>query len=111
MVTGDDWQVEAIGVEMPSNDPAPLYIAVQGGGTEKVVEHPDNPNAVLQYDWQQWDIPLSDISDAGVNLSAIQKMTVGVGSDGQGGAGTLYFDDIRLYPLIPEPDPNAFIEE
>jgi len=110
-VIGDDWQVEAIGVEMPSNDPAPLYIAVQGGGTEKVVEHPDDPNAVLQYTWQQWDIPLSVFSDAGVNLSAIQKMTIGVGSEGQNGAGKLYFDDIRLYPLISEPDPNATTEE
>jgi len=102
-VTGADWQVEAIGVEMPANDPAPLYIAVEGGGTEKVIEHPDNPNAVLQGDWQQWDIPLSVLSDAGVNIPAVQKMTIGVGSrtDPQDGAGTLYFDDIKLYRASP----------
>jgi hypothetical protein len=102
-VTGADWQVEAIGVEMPANDPAPLYIAVEGGGMEKVIEHPDNPNAVLQGDWQQWDIPLSVLSGAGVNLPAVQKMTIGVGSRTapQDGAGTLYFDDIRLYKASP----------
>jgi len=98
-VTGDDWQVEAIGADMPSNEAQPLYVVVRGGGVEKVVEHPDNPNAVLEYTWQQWDIPLSVLSDAGVTLSTIQDITIGVGSQngGQGGTGRLYFDDIRLY--------------
>jgi hypothetical protein len=106
-----DWQVEAIGVDMPANDPAQLYIIVKGGGTEKVVEHPDNPNAVLTDDWQRWDISLSVLSDAGVDLASIENMTIGVGqTDGQDGAGTMYFDDIRLYrPNIPEP--NAPAEE
>jgi len=48
-VTGDDWQVEAIGADMPVNEAQPLYVVVRGGGVEKVVEHPDNPNAVLKY--------------------------------------------------------------
>jgi len=96
-VIGDDWEVEAIGVEMSANDPQPLYVAVEGAGVEKVVDHPDNPNAVLSNNWQQWDIPLSVLSDAGVNLSAIQNMTIGVGGNGQDGTGMLYFDDIRLY--------------
>jgi len=113
-VTGDDWEVKAIGVEMPANGTQPLYVAVEGGGTVKVVEHPDNPNAVLATDWQQWDIPLSVFSDANVDLNAVEKMTIGVGSqtDPQDGEGRLYFDNIRLYrPTPPEPnepsDPNA----
>ncbi len=98
-VTGDDWQVEAIGADdMPVNEAQPLYVVVRGGGVEKTVEHPDNPNAVQEYTWQQWDIPLSVLSDAGVTLSSIQNMTIGVGGSGQGGTGKLYFDDIRLYP-------------
>jgi hypothetical protein len=98
-VTGADWQVKAIGTEMGDNDAQSLYIAVEGGGTVKVIEHPDNPNAVLAADWQQWDIPLSVLSDAGVNLLEVQKMTIGVEqTDGQPGAGKLYFDEIRLYP-------------
>jgi hypothetical protein len=54
---------------------------------------------VQEYTWQQWDIPLSVFSDAGVNLSKVQDMTIGVGSQngGQRGTGRLYFDDIRLY--------------
>jgi hypothetical protein len=50
--------------------------------------------------WQQWDIPLSVLSDAGVTLSTVQDITIGVGSQngGRGGTGKLYFDDLRLYP-------------
>jgi hypothetical protein len=53
----------------------------------------------MKGDWQRWDIPLSVLSGAGVGISTIQEMTIGVGqTDGQDCAGTLYFDDIRLYP-------------
>jgi len=113
-VTDDDWQVEAIGVEMPTNDPAPLYIAVQNGGTEKVIEHPDNPNVVLANDWQQWDILLSVFSDAGVDLTSVKKLSIGVGDQAAplNGTGMLYIDDVWLYsPLQTEPDPNATTEE
>jgi hypothetical protein len=117
-VTGEDWEVKAVGVEMPANGTQPMYVAVEGGGTAKVVEHPDNPNAVLATDWQQWDIPLSVFSDANVDLNAVEKMTIGVGNrtDPQDGEGRLYFDNIRLYrPTPAEPnepsDPNAPTEE
>jgi hypothetical protein len=102
-VTGDDWEVKAIGTEMLENDPAPLYIAVEGGGIEKIVEHPDNPDAVLANDWQQWDIPLSVLSDAGVSLSSVEKMTIGIGDKAapQEAEGKIYFDDIRLYRALP----------
>jgi len=117
-VTGEDWEVKAVGVEMPANGTQPMYVAVEGGGTAKVVEHPDNPNAVLATNWQQWDIPLSVFSDANVDLNAVEKMTIGVGNrtDPQDGEGRLYFDNIRLYrPTPAEPnepsDPNAPTEE
>jgi hypothetical protein len=86
---------------MVANDAQPLYVTVEdSGGTVKTVEHPDNPNAVQEYTWQQWDIPLSVFSDAGVNLSTVQDITISVGSQnsGKGGTGRLYFNDIRLYP-------------
>ena len=34
----------------------------------------------------------------GVDLTKIKKITLGVGSATPNGTGTLYFDDIRLYP-------------
>ena len=46
-------------------------------------------------DWTEWRILLSGL--AGVNLTAVQKITLGVGdktSPKAGAAGMLYFDDI-----------------
>jgi hypothetical protein len=99
-VTGD-WQVATIGTETGANDAQPLYLAVEDTSrTVKIVEHPDNPNAVLATEWQQWDIPLSVFSDADVDLNDVDKLYLGIGSKTapQDGKGTVYFDDIRLYP-------------
>jgi len=110
-VTGQ-WQLADIGaVQSISNDVDQLYVTVEDSdGTAKVFEHPNNPNAVLAADWQQWDIPLSNFSDAGVDITAVEKIYIGAGDKTAlqaGGAGTLYFDDMRLYPLPAESDPNA----
>jgi hypothetical protein len=117
-VTGEGWEVATIGVEMNDNDTQPLYVALQDGGTIKAVEHPNNPYAVLENDWRQWDVPLNIFSDAGVDLTAVEKVTIGVGSrtDTQDGQGKLCFDNIRLYrPTPSEPneasDPNATTEQ
>jgi hypothetical protein len=48
----------------------------------------------------QWNIPLQAFADQGVNLTNVNSITIGLSSV-TGGTGTMYFDDIRLYP--PEP--------
>jgi hypothetical protein len=114
-ITGQ-WQLADIGVAQSSgNEAEQLYVVVEdNGGTAEVHEHQDNPNAVLLGDWQQWNIPLSVFSNAGVDLTSVNKLTIGVGSQTapQGGTGMLYIDDIWLYsPLQTETDPNAPLEE
>ena len=94
-VTGE-WQVAEIGADPePANNPAPLYVVVQdSAGKSKVVTHPD-PAATTIATWQQWRIPLSQLS--GVNTAAVKKLIIGVGdrsSPKAGGAGRLYLDDI-----------------
>ncbi len=42
--------------------------------------------------WQPWNI---DLASAGANLQNVTTLAIGI--DGSGAAGTLYFDDIRLY--------------
>jgi len=86
-------------IGLPTNGPDDLYVTVQsaGGGTA-TIPHPDNPEAVLNSDWFQWTIPLSDLSNQGVDLTRIQKMIIGVGNKQPGSFGKLYIDDIRLYP-------------
>jgi hypothetical protein len=95
-VTGS-WQVQAIGVAQPANDAAPLYVAVEdSAGKSKVITHPD-PAATTLATWQQWRIPLSDLS--GVKLTAVKKLIIGVGDRSNpkaDGAGKLFIDDIGV---------------
>jgi regulation of enolase protein 1 (concanavalin A-like superfamily) len=102
-VTGD-WQPLAIGMAMPSNDMAPLYVAVEdSAGHVQTLTYPD-PAAVQAIDWQKWTIPLSEFN--GVNLASVKKMTIGVGDRNKptpGGKGVIYFDDIGFgHPLASE---------
>jgi hypothetical protein len=78
-----------------------LYIAVSNGaGGAAVVVH-DNPNAAQITTWTEWVIPLSTFADKGINLTNVDRIAVGLGTRGNmttpGGAGKMYFDDIRLY--------------
>ena len=80
-----------------------LYVALNGSA---VVNH-DNPNAVLIDEWNQWTIDLQSFADQGVNLANVNTIALGLGNRNNpqaGGSGTMYFDDIRLYPP-PEPAP------
>ena len=103
-VTGQ-WQSQDIGIA--SNIAEQLYVAVQdSAGKSKVVNHPD-PDAVLSDTYQEWNIDLKEVSDAGVNLNSIKKMYIGVGDRNApklGGTGMLYIDDIRLYQPRCFPD-------
>jgi hypothetical protein len=68
-----------------------------------VVNH-DNPEAALKTSWTQWNIDLQAFADQGVNLANVTSITIGLGNRANpvaGGAGILYFDDIRLYPPAP----------
>jgi hypothetical protein len=105
-VTGA-WQAEAIGVAQPANGPAPLYVGVQdSSGKTKTITHPD-PAATTLAAWQQWRIPLSEFSSAGVKLTAVKMMILGVGdksSPKPDGAGRIYIDDIGVgHPAVPNP--------
>ncbi len=67
-------------------------------GQRKTVYHPD-PLAVGAVTWQRWDIPLSAFVAAGLDVTAIQQMIVGVADRDNpipAGEGTIYFDDFWL---------------
>jgi hypothetical protein len=88
-------------VDIPHNDPGQLYMGVEDStGNLAVVNHPDDPNAVLIDDWALWSIPLAEFSNQGVNLTSIKKLFIGVGNricPVHGGAGILTFDNFSLY--------------
>ncbi len=84
-----------------ANDAAQLYVALEdNAGHVKVVNHPD-PEATQKPGWREWNIEPTQFSAAGVNLAAVKKMYIGLGNRSSptvGGAGTIYIDDIRVYP-------------
>ncbi|MFH1882079.1 MAG: hypothetical protein ABIL62_05135 [Planctomycetota bacterium] len=80
-----------------------LYVALNGSA---VVNH-DNPNAAQVDTWTEWNIDLQAFADQGVSLANVNTIALGLGNRNNpvaGGSGTMYFDDIRLYPP-PEPAP------
>jgi len=84
-----------------ANAAEPMYAALNDSA---VVTH-DSPNAALLEVWTEWKIDLQAFADQGVNLANVNSITLGLGSRSNpvaGGAGIMYFDDIRLY--APEPE-------
>jgi hypothetical protein len=84
-----------------ANAAEPLYVAVSNNaGAPAVVVH-DDANAAEIDSWTEWVIPMSAFSDQGVILTNIDKIAIGLGTQGNmtipGGSGKMYIDDIRLY--------------
>ncbi len=77
-----------------------LYVALNGSA---VVSH-DNPDAAQIEEWTRWNI---DLQAFGVNLTNVNTIALGLGNKNNpqaDGSGTMYFDDIRLYPPPPAPE-------
>jgi len=90
------------------NDAAPIYVAIANmTGAPAVVTH-DDPAATQIHAWTQWDIPLQEFADKGIDLTNVNTVTIGIGNKANppGGTGKMYFDDIGLHPLPPEPEPE-----
>jgi len=105
--TPQDWTVNSVKAltlyfyGALANAAEQLYVAVEDNAAHvKVVNYPDL-EAVQAAGWQEWNIELTQFSAAGVNLKAIKKMYIGLGNRSSpklGGTGTIYVDDIRVYP-------------
>ncbi|MHC4558931.1 MAG: hypothetical protein ACYS80_16695, partial [Planctomycetota bacterium] len=97
------WENQDIGIL--SNEPERMYVTIaNSNGTTGTVYYEDNdsidPNAALIDAWTQWNIDLKEFQDQGVNLADVNSIAIGFGTRGgttPGGAGKMYFDDIRLY--------------
>jgi len=92
------WANQDVGIA--SNDAEPLYVAVSNSaGTPAVVVY-DDPAAATTDVWTEWVIPLQTFADQGVNLADVDRIAIGLGTQGNmttpGGSGKMFFDDIRL---------------
>jgi hypothetical protein len=91
------WTQQAIGVAMISNDPEPMYVALNGSA----VVYNDNPDAAQIDTWTKWNIDLQAFANQGVNLANVNTIAIGLGdkmNPQTGGSGTMYIDDIQLHP-------------
>jgi hypothetical protein len=79
------------------NGPDPLYVILQdSAGHTGTVTHADTRIATSTL-WNEWAIPLSSFTAAGVNPAAVKQMTIGLGqpnATAPGGTGMLFIDDI-----------------
>ncbi|MHC4169180.1 MAG: LamG domain-containing protein [Planctomycetota bacterium] len=77
----------------PANAADRIYVALN---STAVVYH-DDPAATQLPGWNEWVI---DLAVFGVDLTNVSTISIGIGTRGSpaaGGAGRMYFDDIRLY--------------
>ena len=93
------WAHQDIGIT--SNSAEPLYVAISNASGVPAVVANNDPAAATIDAWIQWRIPLQAFADQGVNLGNVDKLAIGLGSQSgitsDGGSGTIYIDDIRLY--------------
>ncbi|UCD51335.1 MAG: hypothetical protein JSW27_01625 [Phycisphaerales bacterium] len=82
-----------------------MFIRVEdGAGASATVAHSVDYAVQTEY-WRRWDVNLTEFSGAGVDLTAVAKLTIGLG-DGTGSAqtdddlDTIYIDHIRLRPAV-----------
>ena len=78
------------------NEAERMFVALNGSA---VVYH-DDPAVTQMTGWKEWIIDLQAFADQGVNLADVNSITIGFGTKNNpaaGGAGQMYFDDIRLY--------------
>ncbi|MHC4539678.1 MAG: LamG-like jellyroll fold domain-containing protein [Planctomycetota bacterium] len=103
---GQDWTkygIQTLGLWFhgTSGNTGQLYVKING---TKISYDGDAGNLAVTA-WLPWNI---DLTALGVNLQSVTTLAIGI--DGNGAAGTLYVDDIRLYAyarqLITPTDPG-----
>jgi hypothetical protein len=101
-VTQQQWLSQDIGIT--SNEAEPVYVVLNDKG---IVYH-DDPEASLIDVWTEWRIDLQVFAEQGVDLTNIDSIAIGIGTQGNvttpGGSGKMYFDDIRLYRPSDTPE-------
>jgi len=84
-----------------NNDAERLYVSLSNRTGSPVVVYHDDPAATQIGAWTKWVIPLQSFTDQGIDPTDVDKIAIGIGTHGNittpGGAGKMYFDDVRLY--------------
>ncbi len=93
-----------------NNTKTQMYITLSDGDVNAVVPYDGDANNISSETWQPWRI---DLQNLGLNLSNIESLSIGFSKSPPEypylGIGTIFFDDIRLYPsrCLEENKPDA----
>lgn len=90
----------------PNNAIEPMYVKIN----DTKVAYSGDPAAIKRGLWTRWNI---DLASLGANLTSVTKLAIGFGDEANlkaGGSGVVFFDDIRLYRLVPEPPVERWLE-
>jgi len=90
----------------PNNAVEQMYVKVNGSR----IAYDGDPAAITQRAWTRWNI---DLATLGTDLANVTTLAIGFGDETNlraGGLGVMYFDDIRLYRLAPEPPVETWFE-
>jgi len=101
-LVANDWQTPAswgtasVAIPGAASSPDHVYVTLQDSSNRSSTISYPGPE-LMRAGWHEWRIPLASFSTAGVKLTAVKKMLIGVGdkaSPKPGGSGILYLDDI-----------------
>jgi len=70
-----------------------MYVTVEDASSKSTTVGYDGTGDFMAGQWYQWNINLQDFVDAGVDVTNVSKLVIGF----EGGSGTVYFDEVRLY--------------
>ena len=93
-IPGQDWSASAIQTlclffHGAAGNTGTLYLEIN----ETKIVYEGDPDDIALAEWQIWNIDLTAVE----GIQNVANLTIGV--DGENAAGTLCFDDIRLYPV------------
>jgi hypothetical protein len=85
-----------------TNAPATLYLKIDDAAGKSAWTEPFEQAMVFTPRWNAWRIPIELFTVLGVDMTQVKTLTLGVyNQPGQGGTGTLYFDDIYVIKSQP----------
>jgi len=91
-----------------------MYVALKDTNSDLAIVYYEDPNDLNEPEWHEWNIKMSDFDTNDFDSNDVYNVYIGFGNRENpvaGGNGTVYFDDIRLYPrrCVPVYGPNADI--
>jgi len=97
-IDGQDWTVSGIQTlslffHGTSGNNGQLYLKIN----DTKLDYSGNPGDIAVAVWQPWLVDLTALGDVTQNVTSL---TIGI--EGAGAGGSLYIDEIYLYPLPPE---------